>query len=620
MMKKVFSKMILFCVTAMLLSSGALQAQEQTIRLGYCETATGSPLVPSGEPEACEVGAAIYLPASLLKKYKGNKINRVDFAIMNRVGNVMTVFVTKELGGTPIVSRNISEFQAGWNSVELPKSVSITGTEDLYVGYVYYTDIENYSTPVIWFDSPSGGNDGVNWYSKDNSWYVTKANVIDYNVCIRAYATGTNVPLNDVGISDLSGNGIVRQNSPEKFKALIRNYGLDTVNKLTIEAKANGQVFATKTIDNLNVGHNEKYKFEIQDVEFPTEGNSTIEVNVIQVNDNSDNDLTDNATSIPIYCIRPEAKAVARTVLFEEFTSERTNDGVLSNELYRDVLALYPNLKHVWVKHHVKDKFALPEEEVYGYFFQKGSPFYPSVMVDRNVFEGLEDRGPGYFVTRGDVFEAMLLVSESMLCFVTPVVQVDYNKDLNKMDIKVDVNSEVKEMIGQKDLRLTVYAVEDNVYSVTQTGEMEYHHNGIIRKVLTTSGWGDPIDLNEYTVTKNYTLDVDPTWKPENMRIVAFVSNYDNTKYDKCMVYNATQTSVGTTMNIDNTLLSDGKTVPVVAYMGNSVWVEGGYKILGVYGMDGKSHGMSNLASGLYVVKVTDGTHTHNVKLRINNR
>lgn len=610
-MNKMFLRTILLSCLTILLTLGELSAQEP-IRLGYCETETDRAMYSSdGEP--AEFGAAILLPAKYLKKYAGDKINRIDFAVGEKVGHMMTVFVTRELGGTPIVTKTIYEYDKGWNTVVLPKSVNIKGTEDLYVGYVFYTDENSIYAQVIMFDKYKGATPGVNWYSKNNNWWVVPTQSINYDLCIRAYAEGDNRPTNDVGVRNLVNYDIVTQNKPTDFTMRMRNYGVDSVENVTIEIKANDEVFATKTLSDLTLGHNDEMEVKVDNVLFPIEGNNTIKVDVVKVNGGDDTEKSDNNLQNAIYAIKEGAQPCERKILFEEFTSEIDPLAATADTLYGQAIATRNDV--IWVKHHIEeDKFMLDEEKPYKFLFDDEKMFYPAVMVDRNIFNGLGEIGPAYFVQYGEVAEGMMMNSAYIPSYIAPSINISCAENGGLVNFTVSGNAQVREMPFQKSLRLTVYAVEDSIITTTQAGVPEFKQNGVIRKILSSSCWGDEIDISNYTFNKEYSLEISPEWNESNMRIVAFVNNYDEYNKGNCTVYNSVESRIYTAgIKVVNTSGNDN-IAPRVWYLGNQIQVENGYKLIGVYDLSGKNVNEYNLVSGMYIIKVSDGKNIYNLK------
>lgn len=123
---------------------GEAKAQDaQDVRLGYCIDRLGSCLTcQSGGGESNTLSGAIYLKPEILKKYVGDSIYQMKFAIGTKVGKMVSVFVTKDLEGQPIRSKTVKDFVKGWNTVEFT-GVKITesiASSGLYVGYTTYPE------------------------------------------------------------------------------------------------------------------------------------------------------------------------------------------------------------------------------------------------------------------------------------------------------------------------------------------------------------------------------------------------------------------------------------------------------------------------------------------------
>ena len=88
---------------------------------------------------------------------------------------------------------------------------------------------------------------------------------------------------------------------------------------------------------------------------------------------------------------------------------------------------------------------------------------------------------------------------------------------------------------------MNIFLIEDSIYG-TQQGVADtehYCHNNNVRAVLTGSwGAGVTFDGGKYT-SDEYTFDVPADWKPEHVRIVAFLSNYNKADKNACQVFNA---------------------------------------------------------------------------------
>lgn len=77
--------------------------------------------------------AAIYIPADIAKLYAGNKATAVRIGLNNNVNDIK-IFITKELGGTPLAEADFGSQKQGILSFNFSEAYVIDG-EGFYVGY-----------------------------------------------------------------------------------------------------------------------------------------------------------------------------------------------------------------------------------------------------------------------------------------------------------------------------------------------------------------------------------------------------------------------------------------------------------------------------------------------------
>ena len=105
------------------------------------------------------------------------------------------------------------------------------------------------------------------------------------------------------------------------------------------------------------------------------------------------------------------------------------------------------------------------------------------------------------------------------------------------------------------------------------------------------TGYG-PVSLSTDGPTyATYTTTLDASWKPENMEIVAFVANYDETNCTNCTVYNAEGCA------LEGNDVVDGISTPEVASSAT---------IQAVYDLQGARLGA--MRRGLNIVKFNNGS------------
>ena len=159
----------------------------------------------------------------------------------------------------------------------------------------------------------------------------------------------------------------------------------------------------------------------------------------------------------------------------------------------------------------------------------------------------------------------------------------------------------------QDELRLTTWLVEDNIKSTEQEGAEgnSYVQDGVLRKVLSSSAWGDKLDITKYDFEKTYSVDLQDGWNVDNMRVVTFVSNF-NTDALKRRVYNTQQ------LACTNTTAEAQRPFFVV---GGVVVANQGFRVVEVCDIAGRKVSAHNLGAGLYIVKATDGERVYTQKV-----
>lgn len=625
------------------------------MRLGPSETYTniGKYRIPVSQiqedtPMSHTMCQAIRLPASLLNKYVGCKIDSIEVVLGARTGtglaatdvavegvkrgNGLTAFVCKDLEkvieGDVLTSVSTQDYASGYNKFKFNNSVTIEKDQDLYLGY-YINLNPGENLDAIAFDDPlvmgySGekGNSflAVDFYWQSNSGYPMAVNGQTYymNAAIRGIASGDKFPDGDVGLISLSsGNDYyVECNSPATYQAKLRNYSPETVKSMEFSVSVNGKESDNVVLNDLNVPSHEITTIDVPGVKINQEGNLDVKLTVKKVNGVDDSDVADNEMTSSSFAYREGGQILRRNVLLEQFTSEGYKDADFVNESYKGFLADQSNV--IWVKHHVKtslgfvDQFVTDFEKKYVALYGGATTFFPAACFDRMKFLGMQDPGPAYFVESNVAFETMLGNVNLIPSFAELNVRPKHNEADNTITAKVNVNTQANVMPGQTDLRLTTWLVEDGIVSTEQKGVSgEYIQDGVIRAVLSEDVWGDKVDISSYSASKEYSIAVDPKWNLANMRVVSFLSNYDPTN-KVYQLYNSRESKVQVSSGISSVVLTPGSMVTVTD---GNVEAINGNTLVGVHDLSGRSFTGKNLPKGMYIVTVSDGKQQSAVKV-----
>lgn len=637
------------------ITKATVTKKDAGMRLGPSETYTnmGKYRIPVSQvqedtPKAHTMCQAIRLPASLLNKYVGCKIDSIEVVLGARTGNGLsasdvavegvkrgnglTAFVCKDLEkvieGDVLTSVSTQDYASGYNKFKFNNSVTIEKDQDLYLGY-YINLNPGENLDAIAFDDPLvmgySGEKGNSFLALDFVWQSNSAYAMAVqgqtyymNAAIRGIASGDKFPDGDVGLISLSsGNDYyVECNSPATYQAKLRNYSPETVKSMEFTVSVNGKESDNVVLNDLNVPSHEITTIDVPGVKINQEGNLDVKLTVKKVNGVDDSDVADNEMTSSSFAYREGGQILRRNVLLEQFTSEGYSDAEFVNESYKEFLADQSNV--IWVKHHVKtgkgfvDQFVTDFEKKYVALYGGASTFFPAACFDRMKFLGMQDPGPAYFVESNQAFEAMLGNVNLIPSFAELNVRPKHNEADNTITAKVNVNTQANVMPGQTDLRLTTWLVEDGIVSTEQKGVSgEYIQDGVIRAVLSEDVWGDKVDISSYSASKEYSIAVDPKWNLANMRVVSFLSNYDPTN-KVYQLYNSRESKVQVSNGISSVVLNPGSMVTVTD---GNVEAINGNTLVGVHDLSGRSFTGKNLPKGMYIVTVSDGKQQSAVKV-----
>lgn len=637
------------------ITKATVTKKDAGMRLGPSETykSIGKYCIPVSQveedtPVSHTMCQAIRLPASLLNKYVGCKIDSIEVVLGARTGNGLapddeavegvkrgnglTAFVCKDLDkvieGDVLTSVSTQDYASGYNKFKFNNSVTIEKDQDLYLGY-YITLTPGENLDAVAFDDPIvmgySGEKGNSFLALDFRWqsnssFPMAVNGQPYymNAAIRGIASGDKFPDGDVGLISLSsGNDYyVECNSPATYQAKVRNYSPETVKSMEFSVSVNGKESDNVVLNDLNVPSHEITTIDVPGVKINHEGNLDVKLTVKKVNGVDDSDVADNDMTSSSFAYREGGQILRRNVLLEQFTSEGYSEAEFVDESYKEFLADQSNV--IWVKHHVKtkggfiDQFVTDFEKKYVSLYGGASTFFPAACFDRMKFLGMEDPGPAYFVESNVAFEAMLGNVNMIPSFAELNVRPKHNEADNTITVKVNLNTQANVMPGQTDLRLTTWLVEDGIVSTEQKGVSgEYIQDGVIRAVLSEDVWGDKVDISSYSASKEYSIAVDPKWNLANMRVVSFLSNYDPTN-KVYQLYNSRESKVQVSSGISSVVRTPDSMVTVTD---GNVEAINGNTLVGVHDLSGRSFTGKNLPKGMYIVTVSDGKQQSAVKV-----
>lgn len=326
-------------------------------------------------------------------------------------------------------------------------------------------------------------------------------------------------------------------------------------------------------------------------------------------------------------------KFVFKKALLEHFTTTSCGNCPAVHTMLENMLGKDPRV--VWVSHHAGflqgDVYTTDIDTKYLAFYNvNGSTYAPAIMFDRMNLSGYgapdsqgnKAPGPIFAPVTNDLVKGLLSVRTDLPSFVTVDMDGAYDPETRKVTVKVYGSVNIPELLGA-DPTINVFLSEDGIKGIQNgASTKEYIHDRVFRDAIT-GAWGDELKMEEDgTYSKTYEYTLKENWVPENMNLIAFVSNVDSKDINNYEVYNANSTK----LLQDFTGIDSEKSNPVSLYTsGSSIVINGEYTSVCIYDYTGKLMKVLNadensclMEKGIYMVKVLNGEQSFVQKVAVN--
>ena len=370
---------------------------------------------------------------------------------------------------------------------------------------------------------------------------------------------------NEIELSSVNTPAYARVSTDFDVKGTIVNKGSVALTSFDVTYNINGgENVATYTVSNINIAYNETYTFTHNiPANIETAGVSQIQVIVSNPNgveDDAENNVASKA--ITIY-----ENGTQRTVLFEQFTTAKCPNCPPAHT-YLDGIIEPREENIVWMAHHAgyyTDNLTIPENEAMLVFYNSNGTYAPAAMVDRTYFPESGKPGP---VMSAYVDAAFLDNQISVPSFVTVnISNIIY--DTVSRQLSVTVSGEVvSDISAYNSPRVSLYIKEDGIKMSQSGGSTNYIHNNAMRDAVSDV-WGDADVITSTTVgstfSKTYNYTIPGVWKPRNLELVAFVTEY-NSNVNQRSVLNATEVRLADSVQVNQIGIVEASDVELVVY------------------------------------------------------
>ena len=319
----------------------------------------------------------------------------------------------------------------------------------------------------------------------------------------------------------------------------VTNTGKNTITSLSYTVTVNGNTSAEKTISSLNIPYGAMTVVPFAVNAETTTGKNATTITITKVNGNTNETANNKSTG---YITTVETlKAWTRNVLIEEFTTEQCQYCPQAAKGLSSFLEKYPDTANrvAVACHHAgfgTDWLTLPASSDYCWFYNEGGSVYaPAFMYDRYAGKSYtpvvsrEIDAEGY---KKQVEKRLDVVAYADV-HISPVL----NTETNTIDVTVYCERGWDYSITPA--RLTLFVTEDNIIARKQVGASGmFIHQHVVRAVNDT--WGEVINWTGNEMLTKYSFNIDPSWKTDDLKVIAFISEYDSTNPAACNVENCT--------------------------------------------------------------------------------
>lgn len=593
-----------------------------------------------------DVRMYIRIPVDIAKAYAGAQITGVSVGLSGYTGKTAYAFVTTdpskgEYDTTQLLPEELLGNEddgiameiMGWKLILLDNPYTITGDKDVYIGYC--NEMPNEGNPWLPFLASSWGpsEDGCFYDFREHGATTYTRYTVNNNVAIKAHLTGKKLPEEYLIVTAVGTESYCKPNEEFEVWGSVMNYGYKNIEAYKIVCTLDGEsaVAYNKTSTSIGTCREGDFGFTTKT---EREGKRML---TVETRDAEGNPYAFTERTIASCDFANTNGGFERKILLETITNIDNPGNEITYNIIREAIEGCGEKKEnvIQTNLHLGDQFANNDmKEIQWFYESKNAKFVPAVTLNRyNVPGSLtvnadgttqEATGPLFLVDSN--FSQYLQSRLNEISYISMKLTSEYSKVDNEIYIKVSGEPFIEGIAPAGAYILGVMLVEDGVLAPMEGYEGDYSHNCVPRAFLNPRGlWGDEISINGkgYATEFYYSLD-GKAWKPENLRVIAFMTDYNVANVSELNKFPVVQaetcpvdpslTSITTVNNevdvkvthVNGTLFIDGEFSKAIIYdlIGNQVKV-----------INSSETNISDLPYGVYCVNVTTPERSATVKI-----
>lgn len=495
------------------------------VTLGYCDGGNVLGSVSGGG------AVAIRLPADEFRMYAGTQITGVRIGLGTDAPKGVEIFVRESLSGDDILTFSSGPLYEGWSDIWFDSPVEYPAG-DVCVGYEFPVGVKAGQSQVEGY-----GHTDCCWALDNGVWtdYYAKGAL---PLGIQLIVGGDSYSGNDVALLGADEH-VVELGKPFTLSGLIRNNTGAILQSVRISYDYGDCVReADASVDDILPGEIGLFHLPCDAVN--ESGHLNCDLKIVSVAGKPDEYSFNNDLTVPLHVI---GNIVPRKVLVEEFTGQGCPNCPSGKTKIEDALKDIDDV--VLICHHIgygEDSMTAKGSSSLLFFYNTpGQSYAPAVMFDRMQTSG--NPGPVGNVVESREMRERILDRKRYGAQVTIGLDQVYDEKSGNLHIDASLRQIEGMELGSNPV-LTLLLVEDGIVAFQNPAGDDYVHNEVVR-YFVTSPLGDAVSLAvDESRTYSYDVVMNAGWKPENMRVVAFVSNHDTGNPNNCEVYNAEEVPV----------------------------------------------------------------------------